>query len=123
MGNRSGLGQTQTRLRRSPGRWSRLQTRLPRKEGGRRANCSLPQIDVEKSKNSCWSLKSVCISYVTFIALLLGIDSSASLMKEHFKQFLCRFCVNVCLQIKLVESETAKRNEIKWQAEVTKRKK
>ena len=75
-------------------------------------------LDVEKSKNSCWSLKCVCIAYVTFIALLLGIDSSTSFIEEHFKQFLCRFCVNVCLQIKLVERERAKRNEIKWQAEV-----
>ena len=116
---------TQTRLRRSPGRWSRLQTRLPRREGWRRANCSLPRIrvkcimgsiclslheylhvinssnyqfkppfkdpilpvmhctlaiigshflDVEKSENSCWSLKSVCMAYVTLIALLLCID-------------------------------------------------
>ena len=73
---------------------------------------------VEKSENSCWSLKSVCIAYVTFIALLLCIDSSTSFIEEHFKQFLCRFCVNVCLQINLVERETAKRNEIKWQAEV-----
>ena len=75
-------------------------------------------LDVDKSENSCWSLKSVCIAYVTFIALLLGIDSRTSFIKEHFKQFLCRFCVNICLQIKLVERETAKPNEIKWQAKV-----
>ena len=75
-------------------------------------------VDVEKSENSSWSLKSVCMAYVTFIALLLCIDSSTSFIEEHFKQFLYRFCVNVCLQIKLVKRETAKRNEIKWQAEV-----
>ena len=74
-------------------------------------------LDVEKAENSCWSLKSVCMAYVTFIALPLGIDSTP-FIEEHFKQFLCRFCVNVCLQIKLVERETAKRNEIKWQIEV-----
>ena len=41
-------------------------------------------LDVEKSENWCWSLKSVCIAYVTVIALLLGIDSSKSFIKEHF---------------------------------------
>ena len=74
-------------------------------------------LDVEKSENSYWSLKSVCIAYVTFIALLLVVESSTSFIKEHLKQFLCRFCVNVCFQIKLVERARAKRNGIKWQAE------
>ena len=41
-------------------------------------------LDVEKSEKSCWSQKSVCIAYVTVIALLLGIDSSTSFIKEHF---------------------------------------
>ena len=41
-------------------------------------------VDVEKSENSCGSLKSVCIAFVNVIVLLLGIDSSTSVIKEHF---------------------------------------
>ena len=37
-------------------------------------------LGVEKSENYCWSLKCVCIAYVTVIALLLIIDSSTSFL-------------------------------------------
>ena len=64
MGNRSGVGQTKTRLRRSPGRWSRLQTRLPRREGWRRANCSLPRIGVK-----C-IMESICLSLHEYLHVI-----------------------------------------------------
>ena len=54
-------------------------------------------LDVEKSGKWCSSLKSVYIRYFTIIALLIGIDSRKPIIKEHFQQFLCGVCSNICL--------------------------
>ena len=54
-------------------------------------------LDVEKSGKWCSSLKSVYIRYFTIIALLIGIDSRTPIIKEHFQQFLCGVCANICL--------------------------
>ena len=54
-------------------------------------------LDVEKSEFLCWPLKSVCFAYVTVIALLLGIDSSTSIINPLTAEWALRALIDFTL--------------------------